>query len=448
MTSKHAFQSIFALIFAALVLAGCAIVDEGAVDYRRAPLPPVDGAAPELSVLALEEKFVPLAPGLGDAYITRDDYYYITLKQAVIQEFWELLGKLEGAEIAIVATVFEIGDVGADGAPVKFDFSPSAVQRARVIFYSDDVERGQALNLSQLPIYGPVKYREGNAVAVQLYILELDQISERTKALLKEMARLASLAASGAASPAAGQGVDVLTNLALAFLNGNHDDMIFRYDMTFAPQYQARYVPQDYLTEGERIFVRQKERDVPFDWNTVRFDPKSGRLLHADGITEYRDNSYVVMDVLKLRNVAGDLSQASFQRLSELIADIRNSDSLAQEDLDNLRNSVTALIGTVSAERSMEASLRDIFDPLLPKSRRAATALDLLQKFKSSLADNDPAAGTYSDALIDRGLRFMWKRIGEAVPDATALTQSLTVESIRGGADLNALAGQIAAIYD
>src|SRR5262245_35012114 len=138
----------------ALAIGGCAIKEEGAVDYRRVPLGQDNS---NISGENLIEKYISLDEAHLDAFIAKDDYYQITLKQGVIRDYWEKLGTHEGAEIAIVATVFEIGDRGRDKELLKFDFSPNAVQEARVIYYSDDVWSGQALNISQLPIYGPVR---------------------------------------------------------------------------------------------------------------------------------------------------------------------------------------------------------------------------------------------------------------------------------------------------
>jgi hypothetical protein len=219
--------------------------------------------------------------------------------------------------------------------------------------------------------------------------------------------------------------------------------------MTFAPQYRSKYVPQDYLTEGERIFVRQQDRRVPFDWSSVEFDPKIGRLVHAKTSKEYRDTTYLVVDVLKLRNPTGTLSQSTFQELSKLIDDIKGGETLKRDDLVHVQNSVTDLINTARAETDAESSLHDMFDSALPKGQRAAIARNFLEIAQSSMNESDKAKKEFPDAVVERGLRIVWKRFGEAQPSSTAIAD-LTVQGLKSAdkSQLDGWADSIAAIYD
>ncbi|MBL8710763.1 MAG: hypothetical protein JNL25_16340, partial [Rhodospirillaceae bacterium] len=142
----------------ALVLAGfcagCAINDEGAVDYRRGEIPPPvtevgadkkpvtrPGTIPES--VALVGKYEPVAD--EKAYLTEGEYYEIKLKQGLVADFWDLPGFLSGSfeergEVAIVVNAFE---VGAAGKTLTFD--PDSRRQARVIYFSADVEERQYL---------------------------------------------------------------------------------------------------------------------------------------------------------------------------------------------------------------------------------------------------------------------------------------------------------------
>jgi hypothetical protein len=449
MVKSNLIASVLALVSATLSLSGCALIDEGAIDYRRAEIQDATTpAAPgdEVSPAKLVEKYQPISDEFLDAYITKDDFYQVTLKQGVIKDFEELFGQLDDGEVAVVATVFEVGDLAEDGTARTINFSPNAVQSARVIYYSGDVERGQPLNLSQLPIYGPIQYHQGNSLVIQLYGIELDQISDRTKSLIKELARLGASAATVAASPAAGQGVDVLTNLAMAFLNGNHDDVMFRYDMTLASQFQSRFVPQDYLTEGERVFVRQDDRQVPIDWSSLTLDRMSGRLLKNG--QEFRDSSYMIVDVVKLRNATGALSQVSLRNLSALITDLQQADQLNEAELAALSKSIDTLVQTATAERKIETAAQQAFDPVVPRGVRKAAATSLLQDFQKSL-QADAAHKVYQDADVQKGLRLIWKRVAHRDPTLAGL-DDLTLEKLRTAdeATIGNWAEAIAKIYD
>ena len=152
-------------------------------------------------------------------------------------------------EILVAASAF---DYGAGGG--GFGFKPENRRNAKVIFFSDDVDEGQLLNLDNLPIIGPVKYT-GTGFGLQLYVLEIDAEDRQQKALLKSLAGLGT-AAAGATGPAS----SVLNTLTTALLdNGNGDDRMFEYSIGFDTGYVGANV--DYVPFEENLYAFVLDHD-------------------------------------------------------------------------------------------------------------------------------------------------------------------------------------------
>ena len=122
------------------------------------------------------------------------DSLSVHLRTAYIKDFAEIanplrvftrMGLKANGEIAIVANAFEMN------TGKELDFADT--KSGRLVFYSDDVLKGQFLNFNNMPIYGPIKYN-GAPFAFRATIFELDISSEQAKALLGTVAQAGSMA--------------------------------------------------------------------------------------------------------------------------------------------------------------------------------------------------------------------------------------------------------------
>jgi len=415
-------------------MTGCVIEDEGAVDYRRAAMAPAQGALKE-SPVELIGKYGPEYDDKA-ARITQGEYYQITLKQGLVRHMDALPALSQfrltpDGEVAIVANVFEVSKTASE-----ISFGPTAYQQAKVIYYSSDVFKGQYLNLSQLPIYGPVKYEEGNMVVVQLIGLEIDQVDDRTSNLLKQLANLGSGVAAGY-NPMTGPAASVLTDLALAFLNGSNNDVIFFYTFTLAQEKPSAFVPQDYLTEGERVLIRTDDRRIDFDWDSVRLDRDTGRLLNTADDKEYRDNTYMVVDVTRTRD---ELTAAQHQTLDELLKDIRTDEGQSPEELDRIAETAKALTRSNYTRRLLEPRLKIIAYQRADAGERRAAAFNLLSEIKADLSRPEDQHRLDSNVVAEALARLRQLALaGDADFDQSLLTE----KAISATEDINALARQV-----
>jgi len=91
---------------------------------------------------------------------------------------------------------------------------------------SNDVEEGQFLNLTNMPIYGPITYN-GYPIGIVISVIEIDANSAQISALL------GTLASAGAmAYPPAAPVLPLLDSLGQSLLSSGTDDIEFRF--TFA----------------------------------------------------------------------------------------------------------------------------------------------------------------------------------------------------------------------
>ena len=175
-------------------------------------------------------------------------------------------------EILVAANAFDYGakDVG-------FGFKPGDRQNAKVIYFSDDVDEGQFLNLENLPIIGPVEY-SGIGFGLQLFVLEIDAEDEQQKALLRSLASLGT-AAAGATGPAS----SVLNTLTSALLeNGNGDDRMFEYSIGFDTAFAGANI--DYVSFEENLyaFVVDHERHQRVPWDVLALNSETAKLYQCN----------------------------------------------------------------------------------------------------------------------------------------------------------------------
>lgn len=298
-------------------LSGCALSDEGAIDYRRIAHTDryVTGGDPEVqSAIQLVRKNT----GHKDAETFKDgSSISVSLEQGLLADCVEWLkspirGFRKNCEIAIVARVVEFGN-GQD-----FNFADEGVKAGRVVYYSSDVEPGQPFNLNHLPIYGPQTYH-GGPLGIELYIIEIDAEDAQAQAVFQALAAI-----GGVAYPPAAPILKVLDRLGGALLSGTGgDDMEFRYFFTLDPRAGSSGFDSQ-LQPGGYALVREDTRTARTNWAQLALDENSGRIFELDSNgkvltgedgrpAEYRDNSYLTLSIDKDKSAKSvDLSQNTY----------------------------------------------------------------------------------------------------------------------------------------
>lgn len=304
-------------------LAGCTNLNEGAVEHFRVAMPTTKPACPlccekgcENGKLQILAKYV----RQEDHEINKGDTIAIDLKQVFIKGFKELFGDAFGTkrgEIAIVANVYEM-DNSEEKRLIKY--GEESKKGGRLVFFTDDARPGQFLNMSQIPLYGPIRYN-GNRLVLQFYIIELDGADN---AQLKSMLGMLS-SIGGAAHPPSAPILGLLESLGSALIAKNGDDTEFAYTMTLLPEQPNPVTHPDILTAGEYVLARKEDRTIPMDPGVVRYNPENGRLYGKDGTAPYRDDTYITVQIVKdfSDDVSLDLRHVVFSEfLSSLDTDI------------------------------------------------------------------------------------------------------------------------------
>lgn len=264
-----------------VVMPGCAMLNEGAVDVRRAD----NRAATAARAIPAESRLLPLqAKNVGTQNpssgivasntISENDVISVSINQAFISTFTEGFGSnpfhsrdnTQG-EIAIVATVYEM----ADKKSIDFEH-----ESGRLIYYSADQRRNHFCNFVNIPIYGPKTYK-GTPLVLKLYILELDTEKSEVQALIGELAKLGAKAHSSA-SPILG----ILDQMGRVLLNASasQNDLEFSFVCTFTPETNAapEGVRQFPLEEGNYVFIREEFRENDTPWERIFLNENEGRL--------------------------------------------------------------------------------------------------------------------------------------------------------------------------
>lgn len=361
------------------VLGGCAISQEGAVDYRKADLisPAQRKAAREKSLASPNsDAIVPMQlvsksiQGDGGALIESGSSITIRLSQAFIAHFWEIglfsphRGFRSNGEIAIVVNAFEFSpeDTSRD-----FNFTPEGLKKGRLVFFSNDVEEGQFLNLSNMPIYGPITYN-GNPLGIAITILEIDADSEQLSALL------GTLASAGAAVyPPAAPVLPLLDSLGQALMSSGTDDTEFRFTFVLDPKNSYDGLSYPRVEAGNYVFIRENNRQATTPWETLLVDENSGRVYYRDNTapgpdTEqgenagkglYRENTYLTIQINKGFDSTGiDLAQDSFITFRETLDEI---DKQRAAEIRPVLEAVTAVaLGRIQKRNFLSA--RNLFN--------------------------------------------------------------------------------------
>ena len=370
-------------------LTACAISNEGAVDYRKAEIAPPQEQPVQASTkvrTALIRQGLPTHD--DEAQIGKDDSISISLRRAFIREFFEIMGNPfsgdgPNGEIAIVVKAFEFGD-GKD-----FDFGPDGAKEGRVVFYSADVEKDQFLNFNNMPVYGPITYK-GNPIGLDIFVLELDVNNEQISALLTTLANFGA-----EAYPPASPILPVLDSLGKALLKGGINDTEFRFSIVLDPAGGDPRLYHPLVEAGDYVFIRLKNRQGEYQWNTLQYDHNEG-LLYKDGEL-YRENTYMTFQIDKNESSTDiDLSQNTFEKL---MLSLQQEDKARAEGFDELQSEFETL------------ALAQI------QARNFSDSRDLLQRWKAAKAANNAGSPEAKQAAYDLIARLKASIKAEAETD-------------------------------
>ncbi|WP_327465975.1 hypothetical protein [Sphingopyxis sp.] len=289
------------------------------------------------------------------------DYVSISIKTFLVKDFEEtaqfVINKLTGqptkGEIAVVANVTQgprsPGGVGATGQ-----------LEGKIVYYGNDIYRGQLANEFNIPIYGPAPLQP-KPLTIDLWVLELDQAkSAQFGPILKTL--------SGIATKGFGLGVgesQILDRVGAAFLNGNKDDVIGHFTVTLVPRDGRTLMTDPILQESDIIVSRSEQRHIPIPFDSCFYDPLQGEI-YCDGLDKRIDKNTMVVSIRKSTASAPMVSDVSLAELNERlskssdltavaeavegIADAAVTSSLAQEALRTVEQ-IVATPGGTSAQQ-------------------------------------------------------------------------------------------------
>lgn len=299
---KSSVSAVFAALTALCVI-GCAVQDDGAINYRKtvssAPSSTVEsdtGTAQETLVLWKKYK----QGEESSKRIAKGQSISIHLQQAFIEDFWEWFDQKPwnpSAEIAVVVNAFEI-----EGTKT-FNFKPEGINNGRLVYYSDNVEKQQFLNFSFMPIYGPITYK-GNPIALDIAIMELDAGSKAIKDMISLLANIGSTA-----YPPASPILTILDALGSSLVGSQDstDDRIFQYRLVLYPYKDDMSPEYPILETGHYVFIRHEDRQDAEHWPGLLLDQHSGRLVRSTD-SALLDKRYVK-----------DIERLSLQHRKELL---------------------------------------------------------------------------------------------------------------------------------
>ena len=276
---------------AALTVASCESVDEGVSDYRKADINNASGNGAPTDV---SKKYALTGPHNGkpggdassDVPIVSGDKFYVSLLQAYAGPdagFRGSVGFGGKEEMVIVLRVRDSNDPADPG---------------RFAFYSDDVERGQFLNFSNLLTLGPTNYA-GGVISIDLDEVRLIGTTKHIKEMLQQLAD----------DPEGAFGPDPTKRANWRSLARNVFDIIdsdsygTRYTLTLLPSGGIAGLPYPRFEAGNYVLMRHEDRSDAFEWDNLQLDNNTGRLIGKGTSTEYRDRSYVTLQINALRGI-------------------------------------------------------------------------------------------------------------------------------------------------
>ena len=423
-----------------IVVSGCAsISNEGKVDFRRTDLSSSFKKSDEKNDTKNKHKenittnnfnqmqeFKAKNFSLGDqSSFEKGDSLSLHLRSAFISNFSENIltpyitkaftrqwGETVG-EVAIVANAFE----EKNGKELDF----GNMKEGRVVFYSDDVHKGQFLNFDNMPIYGPLKY-DGAPFAFRIAIFELDVISEQAKAMLNTVA-LAGSTAYPPASPV----LEILNGIGSTFYDGDQTDIEFRYTMVLDHKGGSKTVNHLKLEVGNYVLIRVEDRNTYVPWDKLVLNENESMLYRKDKDGKpapYTENTYLVVEINK--NVSGTSVELAENNFSNLIAVLQERDKAKAESWKYTNDAIMKVAIQRSQIKNFDRA-KEILDDLdksdqeISKLEKRTEAEELFKMIAKSInADGDfltidPKKQTLSYNLSASQIKYILKKLRKLI---------------------------------
>lgn len=306
----YGFSTMTSALAFMILLSGCAISNEGAIDYRYL------GSDDPNFTTRLRYKYIDPTSVDSNRLIKPGDALVVAITRAFIADFTEwpspirlVRGEPANGEIAVVVNAFEEGKG-------KLDFSPKGLENGRVVFFSDDVQEGQPLNLSNLStVYGPLKY-DGKPFVLDLYIVEFDTPGPQLKKLVANLAEL-----GGTFYPPSAPITGALSTLASALITDHQEDRAYHHTMELRAQGGIGGVPYGVLLAGHYVFVRENNRTHQTDWDKLVLDENTGQLSYKKCPSESRANAQ---------------GQCAVTDLTYVVLEFNRADSALEKDIEEM----------------------------------------------------------------------------------------------------------------
>lgn len=461
---------IFSLL-SILLLTACASIDTGLVEFRRADLQGdansqrmcKGGTGNERCRQVTPATLVRKFRGDPTRQIEKGNYYSIRMDSAFIEHMTELplplLRRLNGAspfrwnpfgqngEIVILARAFEFSETEGDTSAQFLDFGSDTAEEsntfggfddAKVVYFSPDVDNGQMLSFSNIPVLGPVEYK-GNPIGLQIIVLELDRMSDSVRGLLDKLAAL------GRTYATPGAPMDLLLSIGSGLLQSASDDIIFEYRMVMD---NGDFTPNQIVSNfesGRLVFRRAKLRtDNRHLWDKVILDVNTGKLVTTQTGYEYKADGQDVVE-------KGDYIEETYFVLNVIdhgevgptgVYEMKEWKTLSQE-YDNLLESRSVALST-----ALETEVLNLIHvrKSLQKSAEIGDSLDSAARewrsFKSRYISSFtvPNSETVCKATLDE--------VKTPASELSATRSEAIYELNRFLIDLSALAGELASKKD
>lgn len=402
-----------------LTVSGCSVINEGAVNYRKtsafSKVASQNPAASEKNVddpnpMPLEFKYK--MPSNSSLIINNNgsDTVAIFLESAFIKDFVAGFHLSTGfrCPIAIIVNAYEVGEGNEKN---YFDYSPEGFKKGRLVFYSDDVAKGQFLNFSYLPVYGPAIYK-GKPLALEITILKVDTSSQALKSLLGELASMGKKVLA-LDTPV----VKLLNALGGSMLEGGHDDRIFKYYMTLnavPPQgslsssVDGAHYPV--LHEGHYVFVRHNNRAAPENWD-MNLGQDEGRLYYnKDHSIKKPDGTSSAIDS-KLYNAS--VQDNLYRENTYLVLQIKKNLPVAEYDIPSFASLEASLRSEAVLNSTTTEKIKDVASKIAADYLSKAKRQTLENMFRNlCLAWNLPGDAGYRDKILNQYVADLSNNIG------------------------------------
>lgn len=333
-------------------------------------------------------------------------------------------------EVAIVVNAFEHGFEGGN-----FAYGPGADEKGRLVYYSNDVQKGQPYNFSNLPVYGPITYT-GRPFGLQIHVIELDVDSAQTNALLHSLAGIGKVAFAPS-SPV----LDVLESLGKSMLSSPQNDVHLRYDLMFDPKGTDPKINYPRLEEGIYAVVRLEDRNEGVPWEMICLQKNTGMLGRMKGGSlksckaPYREHSWLTFAIRSgLEAKELDLQENT---LTDLIARLEVQDQARAGVISSIGRDFEKSQRSIIVKDRIRNRLSRVKSSKFDSVERRKRAYELLSELiacneaikkspGSSLDRNEKicavadASGTYLPLLTDDELGTYLDKVRQLVPDKNA----------------------------